>query len=111
MSTDASATEPQATQDAAPEDTRTAAQIEADIARTREELRATIDQLSERLSPSNLAKEAVDEARIAAEELRRKVTAQPRPADAPEPTRLGWVVLGTAAALTTLVVVGIARKL
>lgn len=92
-------------------DTRTQAQIEADIARTRAELRATVDELSERLNPRNQAQNAVDEAKLAFAELKRKVTGEVRPADEPEPTRLGWIVLGTAAALAAAVVGGVARKL
>lgn len=96
---------------AEPADTRTQAQIEADIARTRAELRATVDELSDRLNPRSQAQNAVDEAKAALAELKRKVTGQARPADEPEPTRLGWVVLGAGAALAAAVVGGIARKL
>lgn len=94
-----------------PADTRTQAQIESDIARTRAELRATVDELSDRLNPRNQAQAAVDEAKVALADLRRKVTGEVRPADEPEPTRLGWIVLGTGAALAAAVVGGIARKL
>ncbi|GEN80315.1 DUF3618 domain-containing protein [Actinotalea fermentans] len=96
---------------AQPVDTRTQAQIEADIARTRAELRATVDELSERLNPRNQAQEAVDEAKVAFEELKRKLTGEVRPADEPEPTRRGWIVLGAAAAVAAAVVGTIARKL
>ena len=92
-------------------DTRSQAQIEADIARTRAELRATVDELSERLNPRNQAQNAVDEAKLAFAELKRKVTGELRPADEPEPTRLGWIVLGTAAAVAAAVVGTVARKL
>lgn len=92
-------------------DTRTQAQIEADIARTRAELRATVDELSDRLNPRNQAQNAVDEAKLAFAELKRKVTGEVRPADEPEPTKLGWIVLGAAAAVAAAVVGGIARKL
>lgn len=94
-----------------PADTRTQTQIEADIARTRAELRATVDELSDRLNPRNQAQNAVDEAKVAFEELKRKVTGEVRPLGEPEPTRLGWIVLGSAAALAAAVVGGIARKL
>jgi len=87
------------------------AQIEAEIARTRAELRATVDQLSDRLNPKNQAQEAVDEAKLAFAELKRKVTGEVRPADEPEPTRLGWIVLGAGAALAAAVVGTIVRKL
>lgn len=85
--------------------------IEADIARTREELRETVDQLSDRLSPKNLAQEALDEAKIAVADLKRRVTGETRTADDPEPTRAGWIVLGGGAALTLAVVTKIVRKL
>lgn len=87
------------------------AQIEAEIARTRAELRATVDQLSDRLSPKNQAQEAMDEAKLALADLKRKVTGEVRPADEPEPTRLGWIVLGAGAAVAAAVVGGIVRKL
>ncbi len=92
-------------------DTRTQAQIEADIARTRAELRATVDELSDRLNPRNQAQNAVDEAKLAFADLKRKVTGEVRPADEPEPTRLGWIVLGAATAVAAAVVGTIARKL
>ena len=38
------------------------AQIEAEIARTRAELRATVDELSERLNPRTQAEHVMDEA-------------------------------------------------
>ena len=70
-----------------------------------------MDELSDRLNPKNQAQNAVDEAKLAFEELKRKVTGEVRPADEPEPTRLGWIGLGTAAGLAAIVVGGIARKL
>lgn len=103
-------TEP-TTPEQAPEDTRSAAEIEADIARTRAELRATIDQLSDRLTPRNLAQDALDEARAAFDEVRRTAMREERPAGAKEPTTLGWALLGTAAAVAVLVVTKVVRKL
>lgn len=97
--------------DAAQQDRRTPAQIEADIARTRAELRATLDELSDRLNPRNQARDTVAEARAAIDELMRKVTGGERPADAAEPTRRGWIALGVGAALAAAVVAGIVRKL
>lgn len=87
------------------------AQIEADIARTRAELRATVDELSERLNPKTQLQGALDEAKVAFAEVKRKVTGEVRPVGEPEPTRTGWTVLGAGAAVAALVVVGIARKL
>ncbi len=86
-------------------------QIEAEIARTRAELRATVDELSERLNPRTQAQHAMDEAKVAFAELKRKATGEVRPAGEPEPTRTGWVVLGAAAAVGLAVVAGIARRL
>ncbi len=113
MSTQWSAAEPTDTKNknGQAKDTRTQAQIEADIARTRAELRVTVDELSERLNPRTQAQNAVDEAKVAFAELKRKVTGEVRPADEPEPTKLGWIVLGTAAAVTAAVVGTIGRKL
>lgn len=91
-------------------DTRSAAEIEADIARTRAELQATIDQLTNRLAPKNLAQDALDDAQAAFDELRRKATQAERPVGAKEPTTLGWALLGTAAALAALVVVKVVRR-
>lgn len=42
---------------------RTAAQIEADLAATRAELAATVDQLTDRLNPATRAKEAAADPR------------------------------------------------
>lgn len=89
----------------------TQVEIEAEIARTRAELRATVDQLSERLNPKTQAADALDEAKLAFAELKRKATGEVRPADEPEPTRTGWLVLGAGAALAVAVVGTIVRKL
>ena len=85
--------------------------IEAEIARTRAELRSTVDELTERLNPRNQAQEAVDEVKVAVADLKRRVTGDVRPAGEPEPTTKGWVVLGAAAALALTVVTKIVRKL
>ena len=86
-------------------------EIEADIARTRQELKSTVDELSERLNPRNQATEILDEAKLAVADLRRRVTGDVRPAEAPEPTKKGWVALGVAATLAVTVVTKIVRKL
>lgn len=90
--------------------TQSQAEIEADIARTRAELRATVDELTERLNPKTQAQNAMDEAKVAFAELKRKVTGEVRPAEAPEPTREGWLVLGAGAAIAAIVLAGIARR-
>lgn len=85
--------------------------IEAEIARTRAQLKTTVDELSDRLDPKTLATEAVDEAKIAVTDLKRRVTGEVRPAGSPEPTKMGWVVLGTGAAVALAVVSKVIRKL
>lgn len=86
-------------------------EIEAEIARTREGLKTTVDDLSERLNPRNQATEALDEAKIAVVDLKRRVLGDVRPAGEPEPTKKGWVVLGAGAAIALTVVSKVVRKL
>lgn len=86
-------------------------QIEARIARTREELRLTVDELSDRLNPKNQAEHVVAEAKLAVAELKRKVTGETRPYGEPEPTRTGWVAVGAAAAVALAVVTSVIRRL
>ncbi|MBC7292182.1 MAG: DUF3618 domain-containing protein [Actinotalea sp.] len=86
-------------------------QIEAEITRTREELRTTVDELSDRLSPKNLAQEAADEVKIAVADLKRRATGEVRAPDEPEPTRTGWVLLGTGALVALTVVRKVVRRL
>lgn len=85
--------------------------IEADIARTRAELKATVDELSDRLSPKAQANEAVDDVKIAVADLKRRVTGDVRPLGEPEPTTKGWVVLGVGVAVAAALVTKIVRKL
>ncbi|MCL3863122.1 DUF3618 domain-containing protein [Actinotalea sp. K2] len=86
-------------------------EIEAEIARTRAELQATVDQLSERLDPRVQAEEARDEAKAALGDLRRRVTGDPLlPGEQPATTK-GWVVLGAGAAIAALVTAAVVRKL
>lgn len=87
------------------------AQIEAEIARTRAALQATVDELTDRLHPRNQAEHALEEAKIALADLKRRVTGEVRLPDEPEPTRTGWVVLGAGAAAAAAVVATIVRKL
>lgn len=86
-------------------------QIEARIARTREELRLTVDELSDRLNPRNQAEHVLAEAKIAVGDLKRKVTGEPRPYGEPEPTRTGWVAVGAAALAGLAVVTSVVRRL
>ena len=85
--------------------------IEADIARTRAELQATVDELTERLDPKANAERVVDEAKAAAADLRRRVTGDARRPDEPEATTTGWVALGAAAAAAAALVATVVRKL
>jgi len=85
--------------------------IEADIARNRAELQATVDALSDRLDPKANAGRVMDEAKAAVAELRRKATGETRGPGDPEPTTTGWVVLGAGAAAAVAVVSTIVRKL
>ena len=86
-------------------------QVEAEIARTRQELRATVDELSDRLSPRTLAQDAMGQAKVAVDDLKRRVTGEVRGPGDPEPTKAGWAVVGTGAAVALLVVSKIVRKL
>ena len=85
--------------------------IEADIARTRAELQATVDALTDRLDPKANAERVVDEAKAAVADLRRRVTGDARGADEPEATTTGWVVLGAGAAAAAAIVATVIRKL
>ncbi len=86
-------------------------QIEARIARTREELRLTVDELSDRLNPSNQAQHVLAEAKVAVGALRRRLTGEAAPYGEPEPTRTGWVAVGAAAALAVALVATVVRRL
>lgn len=85
-------------------------EIEAQIARTRAELQATVDELTDRLDPKANAGRVVDEAKAALADVRRRVTGEDRAPGEAEPTTTGWVVLGAGAALLAAVVAGLARK-
>ena len=87
------------------------AQIEAEIARTRAELQATVDELSNRLNPRTQAEHVMDEAKIAIAEVKRTVTGQVRAPGEPEPSRTGWIALGAAAAAAAAIVATVLRKL
>jgi hypothetical protein len=86
---------------------RTLEQIQADIVRTRAELQATVDELADRVDPKGRLFGALEDAKVAADDVRRRVAGEERDPDAPEPTTTGWVVLGagTAAAAAALAAV------
>ena len=89
----------------------TPAEIEAEIVRNRAELQRTIDELSQRLDPRTQAKHAVDEAKVAAADLKRRITGELPDVDEPEATRTGWIILGAGAAVAAAIVATIIRKL
>lgn len=87
--------------------------IEAEIAKTREELARTVDELTGRLAPANLAKSAGAAAKQAAADTQEFVTGKGMPVASPARQRNVKVLLGTAAsvaALVTLVAIRIARR-
>jgi len=86
-------------------------EIEAEIARTRAELAAGVDELADRLNPKANVLRALDEAKVAVADVRRRLAGEERLADEPEPTTTGWVVLGAGAAAAVAIVAGVARKL
>lgn len=89
---------------------QTPAEIEAQIARTRAELKLTVDELSDRLDPRTQAHRLTDETKVAVADIKRRVTGEVRtPAD-PEPTKTGWIVLGVGAALVVGLVSKIVRR-
>ncbi len=94
-----------------PEPSTDPAVIEAEIARTRAQIKDTVDELSDRLNPKNAAAEIGDEIKLAVTDLKRRVTGDVRPADEPEPPRRAWIVLGAGAAVVVAVVSKIVRKL
>jgi len=84
--------------------------IEAEIAKTRAELQATVDELSDRLDPRANAARAVDETKAAVADLRRRVTGEERTKGEPEATTTGWVILGAGAAAALALVTAVVRK-
>lgn len=87
------------------------ARIEAEIARTRAQLKEAVDELSDRLNPKTQASELTEEAKRAVADLKRRVTGEVRPDDEPEVSRAGWVVLGVGAALAVGLVRAVVRRL
>lgn len=85
-------------------------EIEAEIARTRADLKSTVDELTERLDPRTQATHAVDEAKIALVDLKRRVTGEVRPLGEPEPSTTGWVVVGAGVAMAAAIVGTVLRK-
>lgn len=84
--------------------------IEAEIARTRAALQATVDELSERLDPRVQLNETLADTKAAVADLKRRVTGQDKVPGEPEPTARGWMVLGGAAAAAALVALRAVRR-
>lgn len=95
---------------ATPPATAAQADIQAEIERTRAELKATVDELSDRLDPKANVLRALDEAKVAIADVRRRVVGEERAEDEPEPTTTGWVVLGAGAAAAAALVATVVRK-
>ncbi|UFU02630.1 DUF3618 domain-containing protein [Ruania suaedae] len=79
---------------------RSAAQIEADLAATREELTRTVDELSERVDPRRQVKEATEKART-------EVSSFVAGLKAGDPKAIG---IAGAAAATVLAIVGLSVR-
>ena len=92
--------------EAAPAETRTEAQITADLERQRAELAATIDQLYARVQPAALAQEAKDEAsaRFASFKESASLTLQDAAGgNAEASTKVGIIALSTVGAIGLIV--------
>ncbi|SDS91858.1 DUF3618 domain-containing protein [Paraoerskovia marina] len=87
--------------------------IEAEIAKTRAELAGTVDELTDRLAPANLARSAGAATKQAALDTQDFITGKGMPTTSPRRQRNVKALLGTAAAVAvavTVVVIRIARK-
>ncbi|ROS76534.1 DUF3618 domain-containing protein [Cellulomonas sp. PhB143] len=84
--------------------------LEAEIARARTELAATVDELTTRLHPKTQAKNAADAARNAGKDTLAFVTGDGLPDREPARARNVKIVLGAAAAGVVLVVVTVLRR-
>ncbi|WP_054952657.1 DUF3618 domain-containing protein [Flaviflexus massiliensis] len=79
---------------------RSAADIEADLQRTREELTKTVNELSDRLNPKTNAKAAADQAKLKANEFVASARGVADDAGRGEPSAIG--ILAAAAATVAL---------
>lgn len=92
---------------------RTKMELEAEIARTRDEVRQTLDELSGRLNPQIRAHEAVEEARLAASDVVTLVKGGGLPENDTRRERNVRLVVGVtvlAAAVVTTIVVKAVRS-
>lgn len=83
--------------------------IEAEIAKTRAELVQTVDELTGRLAPGALAASAGAAAKQAAHDTQEFVSGHGMPTTSPSRRRNVKILLGTAAAVATLVTVVVIR--
>lgn len=86
-------------------------QIEAEIARTRQEIKLAVDELSDRLDPRTQAARALADVKVAVADLRRRASGEPLLPGEPEPTTRGWALLGAGAAIAVGAVAAVVRKL
>lgn len=89
-------------------DTRTASEIERDIARVREELTATVDELAGRLSPDRLKEDVKANAKEKLHAGKEKAQTLVADAKAGDKRALG-ILAGTAAITAALVIAKIAK--
>lgn len=100
-------TEPTTPQNGVP--APTAQELKDEVARSRAELGATLDQLTTRLSPSYQANQFAQATKVAASDAGAFVTGGGLPAAAPRRRRNAQVLLGVAAAGLALVVIVVVR--
>ncbi|MDO4888973.1 MAG: DUF3618 domain-containing protein [Actinomycetaceae bacterium] len=90
-------------------DPRTVDQIEAELARTRESLTDTVNELAERLSPRTLATDAKDTAVEKATQFAETTKALVEDAKGGDKRAIG-IISGVAAAVVLVVALKIARR-
>lgn len=88
----------------------TPAELSAEVLRARAELAATIDELTTRLNPKNVAAEAASATKQAASDAGAFITGAGLPDDAPSRARNAKILLGTAAGVLALTVITILRR-
>ena len=87
-----------------------AAELSAEVLRARAELAATVDELSTRLSPRNLAADAATTAKLAATDAGAFVTGAGLPAQPGSRARNAKIALGVAAGFVALVALAVVRR-
>lgn len=78
---------------------RSAADIEADLQRTRQELTEIVDELATRVDPKANAKAAADQAKVKANEFAAKAKAVPTDASQGDTVAIGILVAAAATVL------------